>query len=125
MQMAPCIYIVLVMHKVMLPINSRAFRRFNLEEVIYLKAWGNYTFLIKREGRKILLSVLLKQIEDKLRKKGFYRLSRSYLINLNHVEEYYPRQECRVVMSDGTSIEIPRRKKKVFREIMEERYTHL
>jgi|SRR6056297_225989 len=113
------------MQKAMLPINSRVFRKFNLKEVLYLKAQGNYTILHRENGETLILSVLLKQLEQKLAKKGFYRLNRSYLINLNHVVEYHPWQESRVVMSDGSSLEIPRRRKQAFRKFMEASYTHL
>ena len=113
------------MQEAMLPTTSGGYRRFNLEDILFLQAAGNYSTLHKVHGNPIVLSVLLKEVEEKLTRKGFYRLSRSCIINLGHVVEYRPGQDSNVLLSDGTTIEIPRRKKKAFKELMKQRYMHL
>ena len=63
-----------------------------------------------REG----LVKLLKDFEDMLVPYHFYRVHNSHLINLNYIQKYLRSNGGRVVMQDGTEIEVARRKKEEF-----------
>jgi DNA-binding LytR/AlgR family response regulator len=57
-----------------------------LADLIYLEADRNYSQLFTKE-KEYVLAVTLKAIEEKLPKKLFLRIHRSYIVNLTHIEE--------------------------------------
>lgn len=54
-------------------------------DIHFAEASDNYTYLHTATGRH-LLSVTLKQVEDKLSGIGFIRIHKSYMVNLNHID---------------------------------------
>lgn len=56
----------------------------------------------------------LKHYEDLFPENDFIRVHHHHLINMNHVVRYLKQDGGYVVMSDGTQIEISRRKKDHF-----------
>jgi len=62
------------------------------EEIIYGKAEQNYTCLYITDGNKLLLSKNIGVLEEKLAPYGFFRISRSALINLRYLK-YIDRQQ--------------------------------
>lgn len=55
-------------------------------DILYIEADRNYSRIFSRD-KEYLLSVTLKMIEEKLSMQHFLRIHRSYLVNLNHVDE--------------------------------------
>ena len=65
-----------------------------------------------------MVSKTLKNFENQLTGRNFYRLHKSYLINLDYVKVYRKHEGGKVEMADGTIIPVPRRKKEDFKRIM-------
>lgn len=63
---------------------------FDIDEVIFFEAIGNYTQLHLTSGKKKLLSKSMKAIED-LNRSNLFRIHRSTIVNVNHVVEYLPK----------------------------------
>lgn len=84
------------------------------QDIIRCEASGNYTCFYLKSQEKILVSRTLKEFEDMLVQHDFYRIHNSHLVNLNHVLKYVKLGGDMVVMSDGSQIEISRRKKDGF-----------
>jgi len=53
-------------------------------DILYVKADDNYTFIVK-EDKKILASLNLKSLSEKLPKNLFFRIHRSYMINIKRI----------------------------------------
>ena len=85
-----------------------------IEEIIYCQAIGNYTQFFLTNKRKLLSSYTLKQYDDMLEEFNFFRAHKSFLINLNHVQQYRKGEGGSVLMSDGMEVEISRRNKESF-----------
>lgn len=85
-----------------------------IEEIIYCQAIGNYTQFFLTNKRKLLSSYTLKQYDDMLGEFNFFRAHKSYLINLDHVQQYKKGEGGTVLMSDGMEVEISRRNKESF-----------
>ncbi|MEL6987456.1 MAG: LytTR family DNA-binding domain-containing protein, partial [Bacteroidota bacterium] len=85
-----------------------------INEIIYAAADGNYTYVHLQNGKKILLSKLLKDIEELLQGHHFIRIHQSYLINVSHVKKYYKGKGGYVVMSNGDSLNVSRSLKSNF-----------
>lgn len=86
-----------------------------LKDIKYIKADGSYSFIYLISNKKILVSKLLREMEKKLSKEEeFFRVSKSYIVNLNHVSLIKHIGGGLIEMSDGINITISRRKKSEF-----------
>ena len=54
-------------------------------ELHYLEARENYTLIVFKDGRKVLVATTLGKLEARLSHFGFYRNSRGFIINLDSV----------------------------------------
>ncbi|MCB0397480.1 MAG: response regulator transcription factor [Flavobacteriales bacterium] len=87
-----------------------------LSDIIRCESDGNYTFIIMTGGKRILAAKTLGDYEEMLSDENFVRIHRSHLINLEHVNRYIKGEGGYVVMSDGSEVEVSRRKKAEFIE---------
>ena len=86
-----------------------------LKDITYIKADGSYSLIYLTSNKKILVSKLLKEMENRLSKEEeFFRVSKSCIVNLNHVALIKHIDGGLIGMSDGTNISISRRKKSEF-----------
>jgi two-component system LytT family response regulator len=83
----------------------------NAGDIIKCVADDTYTVLHLVNGKKLMVSKLLKEYEELLEPFNFFRIHNSYLINLVHVTKYVKGDGGYVIMSDGESCEVSRRKK--------------
>ncbi|MCW3077326.1 MAG: response regulator transcription factor [Bacteroidetes bacterium] len=74
-------------------------------------AYDCYTELILNNGKQMVASRLLKDFEEILSEYNFLRIHHSYIINLNEVNRYVKGEGGYVVMNDGSTCEVSRRKK--------------
>jgi two-component system LytT family response regulator len=88
----------------------------NIDEIIRCEADTNYTRIYLINGEAILVSKTLKEYEDMLTEYHFIRVHHHNLINLNHVQKYIKGEGGYAIMSDGSSVEVSRRKKTEFLE---------
>jgi two-component system LytT family response regulator len=87
-----------------------------IEDVMYLKASGNYTEIFMHNGQKHLVSRHLKEYDDLLAEQNFFRIHHSTLINVNFIKNYVRGEGGYVIMSDSSSLDVSRRKKDAFLE---------
>lgn len=81
------------------------------EEILFCKSDGNYTEVHKLDGKKIILSKNLKEIERKINHPNFIRIHNSYFVNTAHIMEYVRGDGGYVVMADKTQIAVSRSRK--------------
>ena len=92
----------------------KGFSVLKLEEIIYCEAERSYTVFYLEEGKTITVSKPLSDYDSLLSDTFFLRVHKSFLVNLLHVREYQRGEGGVVVMSNGTEIEVSRRKKDEF-----------
>jgi DNA-binding LytR/AlgR family response regulator len=78
----------------------------NLKEIKWVEALGDYIKIITDKEKVIVLSTL-KSISDKLPNDRFLRIHRSYIVNLNKVEKF----GCTSVEIDEHQIPMSRKQK--------------
>lgn len=83
----------------------------DIDEVVHIKSTNNYSELFLSNGTKILCAITIGRLEDLLKNDCFIRVHQSHLINLNHVNNYYRNDGGWLEMSDGSQIQVSRRKK--------------
>lgn len=84
-----------------------------VDSIISCESDSNYTILLLKNNKKIVVSRTLKEMEELLEEHSFARVHRCYLANLNEVEKYVKGEGGYLVMSDGTTIDVARNKKEV------------
>ncbi|MEN9459794.1 MAG: response regulator [Bacteroidota bacterium] len=82
-----------------------------ISEIVRLESDVNYTWFFLVNGEKILASKTLKEFEEMLEEYNFYRVHKSHLINLAHLQRYIKGEGGSVVMSDGSEVDVSRRNK--------------
>jgi len=82
---------------------------FSTGEIIRLEAEGSYSRILFSNRKPLLVSRTLKDYEDLLNDHGFIRTHKSHLINRSCIQSINP--EGFAVLTDGSQIEISRRRK--------------
>ncbi len=90
--------------------SSHGFDVFEIDNIIRLEADGCYTNVVIKESKNVIVSRTLKDFEETLPKEKFYRIHKSHLINIKHVKDFRNTSGNFVTMSDGSTVEISRRK---------------
>lgn len=85
-----------------------------LEEIIYCEAERSYTIFYLDNGKTVTVSKPLFDYDNLLKDASFFRIHKSFLINLIHVREYQRGEGGVVIMSNNAEIEVSRRKKDQF-----------
>jgi two-component system, LytTR family, response regulator len=83
----------------------------NSSDIIKCTADESYTHITLSNKTKLTVTRILKEYEELLSDLNFFRVHNSCLINLTHVTKYIKGDGGYVVMSDGSSVEVSRRKK--------------
>lgn len=84
------------------------------EEIMYCRSDGNYTVLHLENGKTLIVSKSLKEIENLLPESLFSRIHHSHMINLSFTKKLIEGDEDKVEMQDGRLMEVSRRKKSQF-----------
>jgi two-component system LytT family response regulator len=84
----------------------------------WLKAESNYTRVHVTGRKNYFVSKPLKVFEDSLKDNVFFRVHRSYIINLNHVKEFLREDGGVIVMLDDARIQLPKARYNDFLEAM-------
>ncbi len=101
--------------KITLP-TGNAYEIVNIKDIIRCEADASYTHFYLVGGKKLMISASLKHYEDLLPENDFIRIHHQHLINMQHVTRFLKQDGGYAVMSDGTQIEVSRRKKDAFME---------
>ena len=99
-------------NKIALP-TMEGLQMIPIETIVSCESDDNYTNIKLKNGKKLLVTRSLKEIEESLEQHSFIRVHRSYLVNLNEIEKYVKGEGGYLVMSDGRSIDVARNKKEI------------
>ena len=98
------------LQKIALP-TLDGFELVPLENILHCEADSNYTHVVLKHAKKVLVSRTLKEIEELLDGHAFLRIHHSYIVNLNEIVRYIRGEGGYVIMSDNTSITVSRSRK--------------
>ena len=99
-------------NKIALP-TMEGLQMIPLDSIISCESDDNYTRVQLKNGKKILATRSLKEMEEILEQHSFIRVHRYYLVNLNEIEKYIKGEGGYLVMSNGITIDVARNKKEV------------
>jgi len=81
-----------------------------IKDIIYCKADGPYTKIYSSTG-ELLSSTHLKEFENLLVEFGFFRIHKSYLVNLTEIRKYKKSEDAHVIVSNGHRVDVSDKKK--------------
>lgn len=91
-----------------------------ISEISQSKSEDIYCRLYTRDGQVYFITKPLKWVEFKLFKFGFYRIHKSYFINVLNIQKYRKGEGGYLEMENGCSIPISRSKKGELQRLLEE-----
>lgn len=86
----------------------------NTNNIMYCQSESNYTHVKLIDGEKYLLAKSLKEFEETLPEKDFFRIHNSFLVNLNEIKKFVRSDGGYVIMNDGTQVGIARARREEF-----------
>lgn len=105
--------------------DSKGVHLLEVSDIIYLEADNNYTIIHLEKGShdgKFVVSRTMGEYESVLPQESFFRIHKSYIINIDKMKNYTRDDSTYVVMSNGDTIEISRRKVSKFRQYLNEQF---
>jgi two-component system, LytTR family, response regulator len=103
--------------KIVIP-TSEGMEFIAINTILHIESSSNYSKIYFVDGKAILVTKLLKDFEEILLPYRFYRIHNSHLINLKYIEKYIKGDGGQVRLSNGTIIDIARRKKEEFLKLI-------
>ncbi len=107
--------------KICIP-SLKGFRVLQIRDIICCIARGNYTLFQIAGAAPLMASRPLNEYEELLADGFFVRAHKSHLVNLEHVKEYMRGEGGLLILSDGTEIEVSRRRKEELLNRMKQFY---
>jgi two-component system, LytTR family, response regulator len=86
----------------------------NPKDIIRIEADRSYSWFFITDRRKILVSKHLKEFQDLLNDRNFFRPHNSHLINLEFVKKFVRHDGGYIEMTDGSQVPISRNRKDLF-----------
>lgn len=102
----------------------KGFTILKLDEIIYCEAQRSYTLFYLTQGKNIMVSKPLFDYDRLLAGTTFFRIHKSFLINLVHVKEYLRGDGGTVIMTNNMELEVSRRKKEQFLNKIKEAFKY-
>ena len=100
--------------------SARKVEYLEVDQIVYCKANSQYTELYLKDGSMSMSSKHLGYYDELLEQSDFFRVHRSYLINMNCVKEYH-RETDFIVLQNQQSIKLSHHSKAAFLKRMEGR----
>ena len=92
-----------------------------LKDIIRCEADSNYTNFFLNSGEKVLVTKTLKEYDETLSGLDFIRVHQSHLVNSKYIERYIKGEGGTIIMTDGSEVEVSRRRKEEFLKKMTEK----
>lgn len=106
-------------HKKIIIKTTENIHLLDMKNIIACESDSSYTTIHTSEGDKILVSKTLKDYEDMLADCGFYRVHKSYLINLMQIKRFERQDGGSIVMSNDLKIPVASRKRDELLQLFE------
>ncbi len=107
--------------KIVLP-TAQGYEMVAIDEIIRCEADNTYTTFYLTDSTKRLVTKTLKLYEELLVDHNFFRCHQSHLVNLNFVKLYYKGEGGALEMTDGSSVDVSRRKKDELIQLLDQRF---
>lgn len=91
-----------------------------LNEISYFESDGNYTTTYLTNGKKIIVTKTLRDFEEITTDQGFFRVHKSFLVNLSTISRFDKGDGGFLVMNSGDRVPVASRKKEKLLALFDE-----
>lgn len=91
----------------------------NLHDIIHCASDGCYTYIYTAPGDRIMISKTLREFDDMFSDCGFYRVHKSYLINVSHIKRFEKQDGGYIILTNDHRIPVASRKREELMELFE------
>jgi len=98
--------------------SMQGYQFVNISDVVYCKADDSYTHIFLKNGEKHTVSKTLKEYEELFDQHKFFRIHKSYLINLQLVNRVNKTNGVTALMSTGEELPVSFRRRDEFYEVI-------
>ena len=99
--------------KICIP-DAKGFKVIRVADILYCEAESCYTIFHMENKTSFMSSKTLAEYDALLDPSNFFRIHRSYIVNIQHIKEFQKGEGGFVIMNNQKSLEISRRKKEEF-----------
>jgi two-component system LytT family response regulator len=103
--------------KISLPVQD-GYLFIDHKDLVRCEGLGSYSHLFMADGKKILVSLRLKECEALLPPSIFFRVHNSHIINLQYISKYVRGRGGYILMQDGAMVDVAASRKDAFLERM-------
>jgi two-component system LytT family response regulator len=94
--------------------TETGFEFLDKSEIIHCEASVSYTVFYLKHGQKIIAALNIKKVQELLSESNFFRIHKSYVVNIDYIKKINKTEGGTVVMVNGVTLPISRRKKETF-----------
>jgi two-component system, LytTR family, response regulator len=91
----------------------------DMQDITHCESDGCYTTVHFSHDDKIIISKNLGEFEEMLGESGFYRVHKSYLINLVHIKRFEKQEGGYIILTGGDKVPVASRKREELLELFE------
>lgn len=105
--------------------HNKGIKLIKLKEIIALEADNCYTIIhifSNSKKEKFIASRTLGDFVHILKDKDFFRVHKSFIINISQIREYRTDDSTYVIMNDNSEIHISRRRNSIFKNYLKDNY---
>ena len=102
--------------------NAHGYQIINFDDIIFCESMGSYTLINLLKDEKVLSSHILKEVESQLPPNLFFRVNRSYLVNIDYIKSYNCNPYKSVVLQNQKEIKISIRKNSKFVSFLQKKF---
>jgi two-component system LytT family response regulator len=90
-----------------------------VSDIICCESDGRYSTFYLQSGDKVIVSNALKYYQDILSEFGFYRVHKSFLINMEHIQRFEKSEGGYIILTNNLKIPVASRKKEELLELFD------
>ena len=91
----------------------------DMQDITHCESDGCYTVVHLAGEEQVMISKNLGEFEEMLGESGFYRVHKSYLINLMHIKRFEKHEGGFIILSDSHKVPVASRKREELLEMFE------
>lgn len=96
-------------NKIALP-TLDGFQLEKVNNIVYCQAEENYCKIFTNRNEAILVARTLKNIDELLPEEIFFRIHKSYLVNMNYIKSYSKSEGYKIILDNGTELDVATRR---------------
>lgn len=83
-------------------------------QILYCQSTGSYTTFYLDKDKKIMVSKSMIHYQKKLEEHHFFRIHKSYIVNINHIRSIKSEGSTAILISNGQHLPVSRRRRSSF-----------